>query len=55
VIFYSVKIAFNGDVAYVAFGALGLTGLLLHRRIIGLLVRQFDKRKHAMLAGFRAL
>ena len=53
-VFVPVRLAFSSDAAFVALGAVGLTGLLLHRRLIDLLGRQFQKRKHVMVAGFRS-
>ena len=54
VVFVPMKLAFSSDEAFVALGAIGLSGILLHRRIIDLLGRQFLKRKHVMVAGFRS-
>ncbi len=53
-VFVPVRLAFSSDAAFVALGAVGLTGLLLHRRLIDLLGHQFEKRKHVMVAGFRS-
>jgi hypothetical protein len=53
-VFVPVKLVFSSDEAFVALGAVGLTGILLHRRLIDLLGRQFLKRKHVMVAGFRS-
>jgi len=35
-------------------GGLGLLGLLLHKTLLGIIMKQFDKRKYSMAEGFRA-
>jgi hypothetical protein len=34
-------------------GAIGVAGLLFHKSLLNLVLKQFLKRKHAMAAGFR--
>ncbi len=53
-VFLPFRILFGSDAAYVALGAFGLSGILLRRRLIDLIARQFYRRKHVMVAGFRA-
>lgn len=34
-------------------GALGVIGLMFHKTLLGIVLKQFLKRKHIMAAGFR--
>jgi hypothetical protein len=43
----------NVDLGYVFIGALGLAGLVLYKSMVGMVTRQFMKRRHEMAKGFR--
>jgi hypothetical protein len=54
-VFLPLKFLFDNDVAFVMLGAVGLSGLLLHNRILRLVAGQFLQRKYAMVDGFRRI
>ena len=39
---------------YILVGMIGLTGILLNKTLLGVLTRQFMKRRHIMAKGFRS-
>jgi hypothetical protein len=52
--FFSVRSLAGSSAAFVALGIIGVTGFILHNKILALLVRQFERRKYVMSEGFRA-
>lgn len=46
--------AFGSTVAYIVLGLLGLTGIILHPRLIDYFTNQYLKRKHTMIAAYKA-
>ena len=53
-IFGVLSFAFGNITAYVIFGALGLIGIVLHPKLIDYFTGQYLKRKHKMIAGYKA-
>ena len=53
-IFGLLSFAFGNIAAYVVFGALGLIGIILHPKLIEYFTGQYLKRKHKMIAGYKA-
>lgn len=52
---YGVMVwAFGSTAAYVILGALGLIGIILHPRLIDYFTGQYLKRKHKMIAAYKA-
>ncbi|WP_346858613.1 DUF5687 family protein [uncultured Draconibacterium sp.] len=49
-----MSLAFGNIVAYVIFGVLGAIGIILHPRLIDYFTKQYLKRKHKMIAGYKA-
>ena len=49
--FKHFEIAYIG---YIVVGLLGLIGIMLHKTLLGVLTRQFMKRRHIMAKGFRS-
>uniref|UniRef100_UPI003216AD52 DUF5687 family protein n=1 Tax=uncultured Draconibacterium sp. TaxID=1573823 RepID=UPI003216AD52 len=48
------SLAFGKIAAYVILGALGLIGIILHPRLIDYFSKKYLKRKHKMIAGYKA-
>ncbi len=46
--------AFGSTTAYIILGALGLIGIVLHPRLIDYFTKQYLKRKHKMIAAYKA-
>ncbi len=46
--------AFGNIAAYVVLGSLGLIGIILHPKLIDYFTGQYLKRKHKMIAGYKA-
>jgi hypothetical protein len=46
--------AFGNIAAYVTLGALGIIGIILHPKLIDYFTGQFLRRKHKMIAGYKA-
>ncbi|MCK3682750.1 DUF5687 family protein [Maribellus sp. YY47] len=53
-IFGLLSWAFGNIAAYFIFGALGLIGIILHPKLIDYFTGQYLKRKHKMIAGYKA-
>ena len=53
-IFGLLSFAFGNTTAYIVFGALGLVGIVLHPKLIDYFTGQYLKRKHKMIAGYKA-
>jgi hypothetical protein len=53
-IFIPFKYFDNPLLGHIVIGALGLTGILLNKTLLGILTKQFLKRRHIMAKGFRA-
>ena len=52
---YGIIAAIFGNIAaYLALGGLGLVGIILHPRLIDYFTKQYLKRKHKMIAGYKA-
>lgn len=49
-----LTLAFGNIAAYVILGVLGLIGIILHPKLIDYFTGQYLKRKHKMLAGYKA-
>ncbi|MFV0593166.1 MAG: DUF5687 family protein [Draconibacterium sp.] len=49
-----LALAFGNIAAYVVLGSLGLIGIILHPKLIDYFTGQYLKRKHKMLAGYKA-
>ncbi|MCY1723550.1 DUF5687 family protein [Prolixibacteraceae bacterium Z1-6] len=49
-----LSLAFGKIVAYLILGSLGLIGIVLHPRLIDYFTKQYLKRKHKMIAGYKA-
>ena len=47
-------LAFGNIAAYVILGSLGLLGIIIHPRLIDYFTGQYLKRKHKMIAGYKA-
>lgn len=56
-IFLPFKHFGNGEssvlIGHLLIGVIGLTGLLLHKTLLGVLTRQFMRKRHVMAKGFR--
>ncbi len=53
-IFYiPIRLLFNQYIGLGIMGILGITGFLFHKKLLGLLYRQFLKRRYVMSQGFR--
>ncbi len=51
---YGILVALFGNItAYVVLGALGLTGIILHPRLIDYFTKEYLKRKHRMIAAYK--
>lgn len=46
--------AFGNIAAYIALGVIGLTGIIFHPRLIDYFSKQYLKRKHKMIAAYKA-
>lgn len=46
--------AFGSTAAYIILGTLGLIGIILHPRLIDYFTKQYLKRKHKMIAAYKA-
>jgi len=49
-----IALLFGNIVAYVVLGTLGLIGIILHPRLIDYFTKQYLKRKHKMVAAYKA-
>ncbi|MCF6356368.1 MAG: DUF5687 family protein [Draconibacterium sp.] len=49
-----ITLLFGNIVAYIVLGALGLIGIVLHPRLIDYFTKQYLKRKHKMVAAYKA-
>ena len=49
-----LTLLFGNIVAYIVLGALGLIGIILHPRLIDYFTKQYLKRKHKMIAAYKA-
>lgn len=49
-----IVFAFGSTVAYIVLGILGLIGIILHPRLIDYFTKQYLKRKHKMIAAYKA-
>jgi hypothetical protein len=47
-------LAFGNIVAYIVLGSLGLIGIILHPKLIDYFTDQYLKRKHKIIAGYKA-
>jgi len=51
---YGILVALFGNItAYIVLGALGLTGIILHPRLIDYFTKEYLKRKHRMIAAYK--
>ncbi len=53
-IFGLLSFAFGNITAYIVFGTLGLIGIILHPKLIDYFTKQYLKRKHKMIAGYKS-
>ncbi len=49
-----LTLLFGTTVAYIILGTLGLTGIILHPRLIDYFTKQYLRRKHKMIAAYKA-
>lgn len=49
-----ITLLFGNITAYIVLGALGLIGIILHPRLIDYFTKQYLKRKHKMVAAYKA-
>lgn len=49
-----LSVAFGNIAAYIILGGLGLLGIILHPRLIDYFTHQYLKRKHKMIAAYKA-
>jgi len=54
IVYGLLSLAFGKIAAYVILGSLGLIGIIIHPRLIDYFTGQYLKRKHKMLAGYKA-
>jgi hypothetical protein len=52
-VFGILSVAFGNIAAYIILGALGLTGIILHPRLISYFTKQYLARKHKMIAAYK--
>jgi len=54
IVYGLLSLAFGKIAAYIILGSLGLIGIILHPRLIDYFTGQYLKRKHKMIAGYKA-
>jgi hypothetical protein len=52
-VFALLSWAFDDTIAYIIFGSLGLIGIVLHPKLINYFTKQYLKRKHKMIYGYK--
>lgn len=53
-VFGIISWIFSNEVGYMVLGSLGIIGIVLHPRLIDYFTRQYLKRKHRMIANYKA-
>ena len=53
-VYGALTLLFGNVVAYIILGSLGLIGIILHPRLIEYFTKQYLKRKHKMIAAYKA-
>ena len=53
-VYFLLTFLFGNIVAYLILGGLGLIGIILHPRLIDYFTKQYLKRKHKMIAAYKA-
>ena len=54
VVYGLLAFAFGNIVAYIVLGGLGLIGIILHPKLIDYFTKEYLKRKHKMIAAYKA-
>jgi hypothetical protein len=49
-----IAAVFGNIVALIVLGSLGLIGIILHPRLIDYFTKEYLKRKHKMIAGYKS-
>ena len=54
IVYGLIAAIFGNIVSYVVLGSVGLLGIVFHPRLIDYFTKEYLKRKHKMIAGYKA-